>query len=187
MSSLRLARLRRSPPAKSSRPRPSGSGARSAARRGSRDAQENCRFFARGIAWPSSPLWQLSAPTMPLVRCAGLSARVFSGFYAWLRAIPSRQSRRSGRSRPKARQPAGGPAPLVSDAGCASACARDARPAPWPAAGLPLCAPGSVHTRTGPSRQDGQHGAGHAGWSYLPKHPAGTESRPVTRQQPRGY
>jgi hypothetical protein len=31
------------------------------------------------------------------------------------------------------------------------ACARDARPAPWPAAGLPLCALGSAHARTRPS------------------------------------
>src|SRR4051812_21849293 len=55
--------------------------------------------------------------------------------------------RRSERSRPRARPRHGGPAPLASDAGGALACARDARPAPWPAVGLPLCVLGSVHAR----------------------------------------
>src|SRR3954468_20866379 len=33
-------------------------------------------FFAKGIAGASAPLWQLSEPTMPLRRGAGLSVRV---------------------------------------------------------------------------------------------------------------
>ena len=37
-------------------------------------------FFARGIASPSSPLWQLSAPTMPLRRWAGSSAQASPAF-----------------------------------------------------------------------------------------------------------
>src|SRR5919202_5026854 len=37
-------------------------------------------FFARGIAGPSSPWWQLSAPTMPLRRCAGSSVQASLAF-----------------------------------------------------------------------------------------------------------
>src|SRR3954468_8418161 len=37
-------------------------------------------FFAKGIAGPSSPLWQLSEPTMPLRCCAGSSAQASLAF-----------------------------------------------------------------------------------------------------------
>src|SRR5215210_5382923 len=37
-------------------------------------------FFAKGIARPRSPSWQLSEPTMPLRRCAGSSAQASLAF-----------------------------------------------------------------------------------------------------------
>src|SRR3954453_7729045 len=52
-------------------------------------------FFARGIAGPSLPLWQPSAPTMPLRRCAGSSAQASPAFTpGCARSHPDRTARR---------------------------------------------------------------------------------------------
>src|SRR5215210_4228320 len=61
-------------------------------------------FFAKGIARPRSPSWQLSEPTMPLRRCAGSSAQASLAFTPGCarshpdRAEPSRGGSRAARA-----------------------------------------------------------------------------------------
>src|SRR3954452_4605940 len=70
-------------------------------------------FFARGIAGPNSPLWQLSAPTMPLRRCAGSSV-----------GVSAASTRGCARSRPDR-------AALRRKLHCAATSAGSLRPSAW--------------------------------------------------------
>src|SRR5215213_5859061 len=93
MNSGPRARLRRSPPAKPSRPRPSGSGVRSS---GSKRRTSSCarpplfRPGDRVSTFAFVAAERANHAVSMLCRVVGASV---SGFYAWLRAIPFRQNR----------------------------------------------------------------------------------------------
>src|SRR3954463_4192590 len=83
-------------------------------------------FFARGIAGASLPLWQPSAPTMPLRRCAGSSAQASLAFTrGCARSRPDTTTRRrtpscAGTSAGSLRPSAGSMARPASTLNCAA-------------------------------------------------------------------
>src|SRR5215203_627792 len=93
MNSWPRARLRRSPPAKPSRPRPSVSGVRSSGSKRKSRSSGKLRLFRSGDRVSKFAFVAAERATHAVATLCRVVGASVSGFYAWLRAIPSRQNR----------------------------------------------------------------------------------------------